>query len=718
MTTEDTSSIRDEQIASLTGEFADPALELRYRRIHWGEQSQQVRIVCLISVLAYLLAFYQNYIDLGESDYLWNIAYLRLAQFILFGWIITRTFAAEFSPRWQYIVFAAEIVTGLAEAVETVQYQQAGLLTDLTAVPFFAFIILIFYMFLPIRWALTTAATLIGSGFLVVGYAVIVEWQQLEHIIRHPVVLLGVIAIGAGVVRVMNRVRRSDWLHGKKLKLEIDQRRRAEAQALEASRAKSEFLAVMSHEIRTPLNSILAMTEVLSSDSAIQNERSQRQLGVLATAGKHLNDLVDDLLDFSRLEARAETIRTEPFALRTTIHDATAAIENLAKQKGLPLNTHIEETVPEWVLGNEKRVRQILINLIGNAIKFTDAGWIGVRVELADKASGAVRFAISDTGIGIPPGELERIFEPFQQVDASSTRQYQGTGLGLAISRNLVEQMGGNIAAHNRPEGGTVFEFVVPMPLADATASSSSDLSASQPLTAPATPFKALVVEDSELNRIVIEEYLAGVECKLQFADDGRQGVKAFQADSFDIVLMDLQMPAMDGITATQIMRDIERERGLKPTPIVIITADNQNASHQRAERAGVSDYLTKPMSRAELFKALNRHIQAEFATQEQPAAANFTLAPLLPRYFAQTEEDLQAMAQALQEEELEKLATLAHAVKGHSYMFGFPRVGQAAAALEETAKSGTANSAALHVAWKVLETAFTAVVQQGQLSA
>ncbi len=709
MSSDDQSDRADARIASLTGEFADPALELRYRRVRWTEQSRQVRIVCLISVFAYLFAFYQNYLDLGQGERLSVIAACRLTQFALLGWAVYRTYAKDFSSRLQYVVFAAEFATGVSETLEMVQYQQAGLLTDLTAVPFFAFIILIFYMFLPIRWALTTAASLLGSAVLVIGYAYVADWQ-LAHIIRHPVVLLGVIAIGAGAVRVMNHAQRRNWLQGKLLEAEIVERRRAEAKALEASRVKGEFLAVMSHEIRTPLNSILAMAEVLSADSGLQGERSRRQLHLLSTAGRHLNDLVDDILDFSRLEARVDTFEPEPFRLQRTVRNAMAAVENLAKQKGLALQVTIDGALPERVLGNKQRIRQILINLVGNAIKFTDAGQVDVRVEPVNTAD-SVRFEISDTGIGVPPAELERIFEPFQQADASSTRQYQGTGLGLAISRNLVQQMGGHIGARNRPEGGAVFEFVLPLPIADAAAGHGDAVPTAQPITAPRGGFRALVVEDSELNRMVVEEYLAGVACTLQFAADGAAGVAAFRSAPFDIVLMDLQMPGMDGITATASIRAWEREEARQATPIVIITADSLAQTRQRAEAAGVSGYLTKPMSRADLFGALHRHLSAEAAPAETPADAGSPLAPLLPRYFEQMARDLATMAQALADDDRKTLATLAHAAKGHSQMFGFPQLATLAAQLEQTAKAAAAPG--LQNAWEALHASFAATAQR-----
>ncbi|GAB6042904.1 ATP-binding protein [Endothiovibrio diazotrophicus] len=692
----------DESLSPITGEFNNHDRERCYLRVHWPEQSRQLRVVLTISVIAYLLAFYQNYLDLKTGSALWAVGGARLALFAAFGWAIAESRAAFPSRRLQTAVFAAELLTGISETVEMLAYHQAGFVINLISAPFFSFVILIFYIFIPIRWSLTTWASLLGSGYLVAGYAYIAQ-GELESIIRHPVVLLGVIAIGAGAVRGMNRAGRQEWLQGKRLEGEIAERRRAEERALEASRVKGEFLAVMSHEIRTPLNSILAMTEILTEDAPTDDARRRRRLEILATASRHLDELIGDILDFSRLEAGAEVTTDAPFDLRETVADAAATVHTLAATKGLELTVALGEHLPPRVVGDGKRLRQILINLIGNAVKFTDTGRIEVSVRAAVPPSGGIHFAVSDTGEGIPGGTLERIFEPFQQADASPARVYSGTGLGLAISRNLVERMGGRIHADNRPEGGAVFDFILPLAATDEAV----PVGESAPMMAPATPFKALVVEDSPLNCRVIEEYLSDVPCRLRFAASGLEGVAALRAEPFDVVLMDLRMPDMDGIEATRAIRRWEKKHRHTPTPIVIVTADGLSENRQRAQRAGADGYLSKPISRAKLFETLHRYLHGVAPPVFGDDRTDPSLQPLLPRYFAQMEHDLQAMARAADRGEFPALTALAHTAKGHSQLFGFDDIAEAANALEEISALTTPESAAtVHAAIETLRKA------------
>jgi len=498
----------------------------------------------------------------------------------------------------------------------------------------------------------------------------------------------------------MNRVDRHSWLQGKKLEFEIAERRRAEAKALSASRAKGEFLAVMSHEIRTPLSSILAMSEILSTDKGLQDERSRRQLDILNVAGRHLNELINDILDFSRMEAHHKSIASGPFALRETVDKAIASVRNLAMKKGLTLSAGVDADTPDLFLGDPQRIRQVLINLVGNAIKFTAHGGVGVQVHYSGER---LHFSISDTGIGIAEEDLERIFEPFQQSDSSSTREYQGTGLGLTISHNLVKQMGGRISARNRPAGGAIFEFELALPIADRETSAAASSQHQIEVPAPAEGFRALVVEDSELNRMVIEEYLADVRCEIQFAPDGRGGVDAYENGKFDIVLMDLQMPEMDGITASRRMREWELRQGLARTPIVIISADSRVDTQEAAKDAGADGYITKPMSKAELFSALATHFPADSTSPGEPRQGNTVLSPLLPRYFEQMEHDIEAMSRAVSTEDIEKLQALAHAVKGHSQMFGFAELAKAAGDLEDLAETDASMTPDLRAAWEKL---------------
>ncbi|MFK5986063.1 MAG: ATP-binding protein [Pseudomonadota bacterium] len=708
-----TDSIANDKISSLTGEFVNPALEQSYLHAHWNAHARQLRLVLLISMLTYMFAFYQNYLDLGECKYLWWIMISRLAAFSFVVWAIYETYTAAISLRLQAVVFIVEILIGISEAVETIAYHEAGFVINLLSAPFFFFVILIYYAFIQIRWSLTTLASLIGGVFVIVAYIYMAQ-EQLQSIIRHPVMLMGVIAIGGAVIRSMNRIQRHSWLQGKKLEIEIKERRRAEQKALEASRVKGEFLAVMSHEIRTPLNSILAMSEVLSAEKVHQNDRSQRQLNILSTAGKHLNELIEDILDFSRIEAKVNTISNASFDLCSTVNKATTAIQNLAKEKGLELNVHIDANFPSQFLGDAQRIRQILINLVGNAIKFTDTGHVNVQVGWSEDIPGSVHFVISDTGIGIADADLSNIFDPFHQLDSSSIRKHQGTGLGLAISHNLAEQMGGRLSARKQQASGAVFDFLLPLVETDAISKhSSSILPSTQQVETPSIYFSALVVEDSELNRLVIEEYLMDIKCDLQFAENGRQGFEAFKQGAFDIILMDLQMPELDGIAATKMIRSWEQESALEPSPIIIISADSLAGARQCAEKAGANSYITKPMSKSDLFNIINQYTQENVVSNDKRKCMDTTLIPLLPQFFTQTEQDIKAMAQAIDNVQINELVILAHIVKGHCQMFGFPQIAMAVTNLHNAAESSSSITPALQMAWEEFQISFDLIAPQ-----
>ncbi|QEP44766.1 response regulator [Ectothiorhodospiraceae bacterium BW-2] len=712
----------DERISRLTGEFIDPKLEQQYQQLYWRERALQIRMVLIVSTLAYLLATWQNHIDLGNSEYFGWIMLSRILLFSFFMLSIIATFNNySHTLRFQLLIFVTEIVTGITEAVETYAYHAApDFENNLLSAPFLFFIILIYYAFIHIRWYLTTLASLIGGTILLGVYVVIVE-GNLETIIRHPVMLLGVIAIGGGVIRSMNRLQRHSWLQGKKLANEVNERRRAEQIALEASRAKSEFLAVISHEIRTPLNSIMAMTEVLSEDPRLDNSDNQRQLNILSTAGHHLKDLVEDILDFSRFEANVNRVVNAPFDLRETVKRAIISTQGLAQNKGLELTVDLDSQLPQLLIGDKQRIRQILINLVGNAIKFTEQGTVKVTISRSDSADNQIQICVSDTGIGIPPQELERIFDPFQQVDSSVTRKYQGVGLGLTICRNLVEQMQGTIYAQNNANGGAL--FTVTLPLAVATyppdAKHPAPPQNKPELLSPANAINILVIEDSELNRQVIAEYLKHTRCKVIFAHNGREGVESYQKNLFDIVLMDLHMPDIDGISTTYAIRQLEQQRHLNRTPIVIVSADSQQEAIERAQHCDIDDFIVKPISRAELFHALNQFTgnhDTVFATTPNEKEEN-TLQPLLPRFYQQMAQDLEQMVLAFQQQEYAKLGLLAHVVKGHCQLFGFDELAASAKALQQNCNTTPLPLPQIASSWKDLQQGYQRYLTKRRVS-
>ncbi|MEJ0040462.1 MAG: ATP-binding protein [Gammaproteobacteria bacterium] len=385
-------------------------------------------------------------------------------------------------------------------------------------------------------------------------------------------------------------------------------RARADAEALiaaketaaDASRVKSAFLANMSHEIRTPMNGVLGMTELLLDTTLTQ---TQRELGeTIQSSAKSLLRILNDVLDFSKIEAGKLDIEQAPFDLHRCVEDVATILRLQAQQKSIDFRVEIDPATPRHVVGDGNRLRQVLFNLCGNAVKFTTEGGVNVAVfPVAREApASAIRVEVRDTGIGMSAQSRARIFNPFTQADASITRDFGGTGLGLSIVQRLITLMGGEIDVESEPGRGSVFGVTLP-------------LAASEPPASPATNARprgrfrgrVLVVEDNEVNQKIVERCLTRLGCEVHIACDGRAGVDAWTREHFDLVLMDVQMPIMDGLTATS---EIRRRTGMRPrTPIVALTAGAMTGDLQRCLDAGMDAMLTKPLEVDRLEEALER---------------------------------------------------------------------------------------------------------------
>jgi signal transduction histidine kinase/CheY-like chemotaxis protein len=373
----------------------------------------------------------------------------------------------------------------------------------------------------------------------------------------------------------------------------------AVAAAEAASRAKSSFLAMASHEIRTPLNGVLGMAQALERDALSPAQRER--VAVIRHSGEALLNVLNDVLDVSKIEAGKLELECAPFDLEALARTAHAAFSASAAKKGLVFELHIEESARGHFAGDAGRVRQVLVNLISNALKFTEAGV--VEVAVAGFAQG-VRLSVRDTGVGIAPSRLEHVFEKFVQADSSTTRRFGGTGLGLAICRELCAAMGGTIAVKSEVGRGSF--FVVELPLSPCPAPAPDQATAAP--AADSGALKAmwvLAAEDNAVNQLVLRTLLAQIGVEAVMVESGAEAVSAWEATAFDLILMDIQMPEMDGRSAARAIRAREAATGRPRTPIIALTANAMTDQVQSYTAAGMDGFVAKPIDVAALFAAI-----------------------------------------------------------------------------------------------------------------
>jgi signal transduction histidine kinase/CheY-like chemotaxis protein len=375
---------------------------------------------------------------------------------------------------------------------------------------------------------------------------------------------------------------------------------RAEA----ASRAKSEFLANMSHEIRTPLNGVLGLAEVLARSDL--DVRQRDLLKTIVNSAATLDGILGDLLDFSRLEAGRLTVSETAFDLAELIEAAASPYRSAAASKGLDFELALDETTRRRVVGDPTRLRQILTNLLSNAVKFTGNGRVGLSVAKSARGD-RYYFEVRDSGIGFEADQAERLFSRFEQADGSITRQFGGSGLGLSISRQLAELMGGQVSAAGKPGRGAVFTLMLPLPMAR-----EAPAAVGAALERPAQPPRVLVVDDNETNRKVAELILAAIDAEVICVEDGQAAVDAVESSNFDVVLMDLQMPVMDGLSATRAIRAREAKEGLPRLPIVVLSANVMREHVEASNAAGADDHIGKPVRAETLIAAVLQAVEGE----------------------------------------------------------------------------------------------------------
>jgi PAS domain S-box-containing protein len=456
------------------------------------------------------------------------------------------------------------------------------------------------------------------------------EWTYVgKDGVRFPV-LLSATALRDENQRVTGYLGIASEIAGRKRAAE--ELRRAKDAAETASQAKSEFLAMMSHEIRTPMNAIIGMTELLN-DTPLNSEQREF-VQTVSASGDALLEIIDEILDFSKIEAGQMRLRLEPLSISNLLQGMLGLLASRARAKGLTLDAHVAPEVPAFVRSDNGRLRQVLVNLVGNGIKFTERGGVRVRVTCVNRSEvrARLRFEVRDTGAGIEEADQAQLFQPFTQLDRGSSRKHGGTGLGLAISRRIVELLGGSIGVQSAPGAGSVFWFEIETEVAGedqaallAPAPAPADDKPKTPASPPSPGSAALtilVAEDHEPNRRLTALMLQKLGYQAEYAANGREAVEAWERSRHQVILMDCQMPEMDGFEAT---REIRRREGLKfpdgggsRVRVIALTANALAGDHERCLAAGMDAYVSKPLHLDALKAAL---ASASPASSSQPRA-------------------------------------------------------------------------------------------------
>jgi PAS domain S-box-containing protein len=500
----------------------------------------------------------------------------------------------------------------------------------------------------------------------------------------------------------------------KKAQLELKE---AKEKAEAAAKAKAEFLANMSHEIRTPLNGVIGMTDFLAKTEL--TEEQKQYVRDLKASEKALFSIINDILDFSKIEAGKLEIELVPFSLKKELKELCDVMRYEATKKGLRLLLDLSEGMPEKIIGDPVRIRQVLTNLLGNALKFTEKGFVMLSAQKLEENEKEVRlkFEVVDSGIGIPKERAGTLFDKFTQADSSTTRKFGGTGLGLAISKDLVEKMGGKLELDSRIGEGTTFFFDLKFEKTDAATNDSDAKIVSISWTKPPD---ILLVEDNPINQKVAMKNLEDTGCKVSLANDGVEALEKLKENSFDLVFMDVQMPKMDGLETTRRIREKEKTDQEKHNTIVALTAHALKEEIDKCFEAGMDDYLPKPIRESELKPLLAKYLKdliseaseepREDEKQNQSATSNLPifdkedalslmggdeelLKDMAENFINMAKDNIEKTKEAMEKQDLALAASLVHALKSMSANLGGKTLRQIAEDAEIAAKKDDAKT-------------------------
>jgi signal transduction histidine kinase/DNA-binding NarL/FixJ family response regulator len=559
-----------------------------------------------------------------------------------------------------------------------------------------------------------TRTTSAAIGEVLQGQFDVMQQQAVAIVV---LTLLQLVVLAAAASLALLHIRKQEATRSSLEALAV-QLQEAKHAADAANRTKTRFLANMSHELRTPFQGVIGMLQLLDQSSPTPRQRDL--IGTARESANHLLVLLNDVLDLSAVEEGRVALEHRTMDLHRSCRDVHDLMRGQAARRGLRLQTHIASDVPHWVEGDVTRIKQVLFNLLGNAIKFTPAG--EVTLEVGKGPGGTVRFAVTDTGIGMDEATQGRLFRRFERGDESLSRRFGGAGLGLEISRNLARLMGGDIVATSRPGHGSRFEFTAFLPACDAP----EPAIASAPAPLPQQPLRLLVADDHPVNRKYLGLVLEDMGHAVVLCEDGAQALAEIRTGVFDAALMDVHMPVMDGPAVTAAVRALEGAR--RSLPILLITADVMGSTRDWAARSGVTAYLQKPVQAAQLAAALQAAVTRTAAGAEASAAdaeslparasqragglPHHRLETLIGMFFQDESGTISGLQAMLAAGDRQGASAMAHKLKGPAHLLGF----RALAALAEEIEQGGRDLP--QADWAVLQARLAQTIRETRASA